>query len=70
MAIKKQNCSEVGHNYQLASSDDNTRVTNDEGNTEIWRTFICTKCGETIDRKTAVWQKRISKNNSSREVDF
>jgi hypothetical protein len=71
MAIKKHNCSDTGHDFKLASPDDNTRIPNDDGGTEIWRTFICSKCGATIDRKTATWAKRSKhSSNTSTSEEF
>lgn len=64
MTTKKWSCAENGHDYRLASSEDITRQTNDNGETEIWRVFICSKCGDTIDRRTATWAKRSGKQNS------
>lgn len=50
-------CTDNGHNFQVVPDAD-TRKTNKDGDTEIYRVFVCTKCGGTIERKVATWAKR------------
>lgn len=52
-------CRRDGHNFtEVFKSDEYVVVS---GNTEVYRTFLCTQCGDTVRRFVVLWRDFVPK---------
>jgi hypothetical protein len=54
----KNTCNPTEHNFTPGGEVD-TRKNMPNGDTEIHRPFVCTKCGVVVIRHVATWEKRV-----------
>lgn len=60
--VSRTVCERQGHNFVTTGEDGKSRKVV-EGSTEVWQSYICSACGDTIERKIATWQGWVSKKD-------